>query len=47
MLKKDAKMEWIPLANRAFEEIKQAIANAPILISPDYTSPFYLYSFAS
>lgn len=47
MLKKDAKMEWTLSTKRAFEEIKHTIANAPILVSPDYTKSFYLYSFAS
>lgn len=47
MLKKDAKIEWSPQAKRAFEEIKTAIAEAPVLISPNYIKPFYLYSFAS
>jgi len=40
MLKKDAKMDWTPEAKAAFAEIKQAIANAPVLVSPNYTLPF-------
>lgn len=47
MLKKGAKMEWTLSSKKAFEEIKLAIVNAPVLVSPDYTKPFYLYSFAS
>lgn len=47
MLKKDAKIEWTPVTKRAFEEIKQAIVQAPVLVSPDYLQPFWIYSFAS
>ncbi|HEX4851448.1 MAG TPA: ribonuclease H family protein, partial [Puia sp.] len=47
MLKKDAQMEWMPVAKAAFEDIKEAISDAPVLASPDYTCPFYIYSFAS
>ena len=47
MLKKGAKIDWTPTARKAFEEIKQAIVDAPVLLSPDYTKPFYIYSFAS
>lgn len=47
MLKKDAKIEWTPKAKAAFEDIKRAIVDAPILISLDYTREFYIYSFAS
>jgi len=47
MLKKDAKIDWTPEAKAAFAEIKQAISNAPFLVSPDYALPFYIYSFAS
>ncbi|XP_057847899.2 uncharacterized protein LOC131057758 [Cryptomeria japonica] len=31
MLKKNSKMEWTPLARKSFEEIKQAIVDAPVL----------------
>ena len=47
MLKKDAKVDWTPTAKRAFEEIKHAIINAPVLVSPDYERPFNIYSFTS
>ena len=47
MLKKDAKMDWTPATKKAFEEIKHAIINAPILVSPDDERPFNIYSFAS
>ena len=47
MLKKGAKIDWTPTARKAFEEIKQAIVDVPVLLSPEYTKPFYIYSFAS
>jgi len=47
MLKKDANIEWTPVAKATFEDIKEAISNAPVLASPDYTKPFYIYSFLS
>lgn len=47
MLKKGAKIEWTSPTKQAFEEIRQAIVNAPILVSPNNTKSFYLYSFAS
>jgi hypothetical protein len=35
MLKKDAEIKWIPEAKESFEKIKQALVQAPILISPE------------
>jgi hypothetical protein len=46
MLKKEA-IDWTTTARKAFEEINEAIMDAPILLSPDYTKPFYIYPFAS
>jgi hypothetical protein len=47
MLKKDAEIKWIPEARESFERIKQAIIQAPVLISPDYSKEFMIFSFAS
>ncbi|XP_057863203.1 uncharacterized protein LOC131071404 [Cryptomeria japonica] len=47
MLKKDAKIDWTTEAKKAFEEIKSTIVEAPVLVSPDYARPFYVYSFSS
>ena len=47
MLKKDAKIKWTNKARNSFEDIKNAIMEAPTLISPDYTKSFYIFSFAS
>ena len=47
MLKKGSEIKWIDGARTSFEAIKQAIMEAPTLISPDYTRDFYIFSFAS
>jgi hypothetical protein len=40
LLKKDVKFEWNEESKRAFESIKTAICEAPVLISPDYNKDF-------
>jgi hypothetical protein len=47
LLKKDVKFEWNDESKRAFESIKNAISEALVLISPDYTKDFQIFSFAS
>lgn len=47
ILKKDVKFDWNYENQKDFENIKQAIQDPPILISPDYSNPFSLFSFAS
>jgi hypothetical protein len=47
MLKKDAKIKWNTKAKNSFEQVKHALTQAPVLISPDYSKDFYLFSFAS
>ena len=47
MLRKEAKIEWTEQARNSFEDIKNAIMEAPTLISPNYTKGFYIFSFAS
>jgi hypothetical protein len=47
MLKKDAKVKWDSKSRQSFEQVKHAITEAPVLISPDFTKDFYLFSFAS
>lgn len=46
MLKKNAKIVWGTEAKKAFQDIKDAISSAPVLTSPYYKRPFYLYTFA-
>jgi hypothetical protein len=47
MLKKDAEIKWIPEAKESFEKIKQALIKAHVLISPNYSKEFMIFSFAS
>ena len=47
MLNKGLEIKWTDAARSSFEAIKQAIMEAPTLISPDYTKEFYIFSFAS
>ena len=47
MLKKDREVKWSNQAKQSFEAIKQALIEAPILISPNYTKNFAIFSFAS
>ena len=46
-LKKDAKFEWKDEGKDAFKSIKDAISRSPVLISPDYSKEFQIFSFAS
>jgi len=45
LLKKDTPYLWNQTTNKAFEQIKERIASTPVLISPDYTKDFIIYSF--
>lgn len=47
MLRKGDKIEWNAQALDAFVEIKRAIFEAPVLISPDFSKPFLIFFFAS
>ena len=47
LLNKDAKFEWMDERKIAFKSIKDAISMSPILISPDYSKEFHIFSFAS
>jgi hypothetical protein len=47
MLKNDAKIKWKQEAKSSFERIKQALIEAHILISPDFSKDFLIFSFAS
>lgn len=39
-LKKDVKYVWSPLAQEAFDSVKQALTQAPVLRLPDFTQQF-------
>ena len=39
LLKKDS-FSWTPAASQAFQLLKDAMSNPPVLASPDFTKPF-------
>jgi hypothetical protein len=47
MLKKGAEVKWTDSARNSFQDIKRAIIESLILINPDYSKTFYVFSFAS
>ena len=47
LLKKDVAFKWGNETNRSFEYIKNAISQSSILISPDFSRDFIIFSFAS
>ena len=47
MLKKDVEVKWDKEAREYFQIIKEALKEAPVLISPDYLKPFQIFSFVS
>ena len=47
MLKKNNEVKWTPESRNAFNIIKQAFAEALVLVGPDYSKPFMIFAFAS
>ena len=47
LLKKDAKFEWTNEGREAFKCIKESISRSLVLVSPDYSKDFLIFSFAS
>ena len=47
MLKKDSKVKWTVEAKQAFERIKMALTQTPVLTSPKFDRDFIIFSFAS
>ena len=47
LLKIDVKFEWMDEGKDAFNSIKDAISRSLVLISPDYSKEFQIFSFAS
>ena len=47
MIKKDSNFKWSKERKEAFDKIKEAIAEAPTLRSPNFDNEFILYTFAS
>jgi hypothetical protein len=47
LLKKDVPFEWDNNGKKDFQHIKEAITVAPVLVSPNFTKDFIIFSFAS
>ena len=47
MLKKGHEIKWNAEATKSFWEIKKAISDAPVLVSPYFTKYFSVFSYAS
>ena len=47
LLKKDAKFEWTDEGKDAFKSIKDSISRSVVLIIPDYSKEFHIFSFSS
>jgi len=47
MMKKGVVYKWSDEAKKVFQQIKEAIAEAPALISPNFDKELFLYTFAS
>lgn len=47
MLKKGNEVKWSPDSRQSFSRIKRGFTEAPILVSPDYLMPFYIFYFSS
>ena len=47
MIKKDFNFKWTKERREAFENIKETIAKAPTLRSPNFDNEFMIYTFAS
>ena len=47
MMKKNSEVNWSEEVKKSFNQVKLALSHAPILISPDYTLDFIIFSFSS
>jgi ribonuclease HI len=47
MLRKGNEVKWTVEPRESFVQIKKALTEAPVLISPDYSKDFLIFSFAS
>ena len=47
MLRKGNEVKWTSEPRESFGKIKKALIEAPVLISPDYSKDFLIFSFAS
>ena len=47
MLRKGNEVKWTTEPRESFVQIKRALTEAPVLVSPDYSKYFLVFSFAS
>jgi hypothetical protein len=47
MLRKGNEVKWTVEPKESFNQIKKALTEAPVLINPDYSKDFLIFSFAS
>jgi hypothetical protein len=47
MLKKGNEIKWTVESHSSFDQIKKVVTEAPVLISPNYSKDFMIFSFAS
>jgi hypothetical protein len=47
MLRKGNEVKWTAEPRKSFDQIKKALTEAPVLVSPDYSKDFLIFSFAS
>jgi ribonuclease HI len=47
MLRKGHEIKWTADPRKSFDQIKEALTEAPVLINPDYSKEFMIFSFAS
>jgi hypothetical protein len=47
MLRKGNEVKWTTQSIESFNQIKKALNEAPVLISPDYSKDFLIFSFSS
>ena len=47
MMKGNQTFRWTEVGKKSFENIKEAIANAPVLVHPNYNKEFIIYCYAS
>ena len=47
ILKKDHEIKWTPDTRTAFRDIKNALIEAPVLVIPDLSKDFLIFSYGS
>ena len=45
MLKKDSNLKWLVGANKCFANIKEALTESPMLVSPNFSKEFMIFLF--